>query len=63
VSVRRIFLLSSGKRQERKLNNWTMPEISLNFNVRTEVMFRGIEKVVRIPKEWLSAEVEVSVLQ
>ncbi|WP_290233449.1 hypothetical protein [Bacteroides acidifaciens] len=63
MSVRRIFLLSSGKRQERKLNNWTMPEISLNFNVRTEVMFRGIEKVVRIPKEWLSAEVEVSVLQ
>lgn len=63
MSERRIFLLFSGKRQERKLNNWTMPEISLNFNVRTEVMFRGIEKVVRIPKEWLSAEVEVSVLQ
>jgi len=63
VSERRIFLLSSGKRQERKLNNWTMTEISLNFNVRTEVMFRGSEKVVRIPKEWLSAEVEVSVLQ
>lgn len=63
MSERRIFLLFSGKRQERKLNNWTMTEISLNFNVRTEVMFRGIEKVVRIPKEWLSAEVEVSVLQ
>lgn len=55
--------MSSGKRQERKLYNWTMTEISLNFNVRTEVMFRGNEKVVRIPKEWLSAEVEVSVLQ
>lgn len=63
MSERRIFLLFSGKRKERKLNNWTMTEISLNFNVRTEVMFRGSEKVVRIPKEWLSAEVEVSVLQ
>ncbi|TGY07919.1 hypothetical protein [Bacteroides acidifaciens] len=63
MSERRIFLLFSGNRKERKLNNWTMTEISLNFNVRTEVMFRGSEKVVRIPKEWLSAEVEVSVLQ
>ncbi|WP_285828235.1 hypothetical protein [Bacteroides acidifaciens] len=63
MSERRIFLLFSDKRKERKLNNWTITEISLNFNVRTEVMFRGSEKVVRIPKEWFSAEVEVSVLQ
>lgn len=28
-----------------------------------KVMFRGSEKAVRIPKEWLSAEVEVSVMQ
>ena len=54
--------MSSGKRKERELNNWTMTGISLNFNVLTGVMFRGSEKVVRIPKEWLSAGVEVNVV-